>query len=353
MDIISFLITIFNGLIGSVIGIFLMKLYKETRYIPTFTLGLFFFLLSSNFFLIIPLYLPINDFFAIISLDISVYVIFITFLFFVLALEGLKGNHFSPVFTGYAIFTALIIGFFIRDPSWTNVYNPILQVWEQPVDIYVDSFFLIHISIAFIIIFYRLIQYVKGIGDSKKKQKPIIAIITLTVSIFGAIISYYFMIPNFDLISFSLGMSIIAIIYIKYPNSFFLSNTRIEAILCVEGHSKVVTNEITTSKDQDLNLAAAGLGGIMTLLQEILQEKEPPTQLIHGKKGFLIEHDQQNKIFAILIVDQINEELRPPLKNAVSRFITRYEKDLDNWTGEVQKFDEFNIELEKIFRFAL
>ena len=126
-----------------------------------------------------------------------------------------------------------------------------------------------------------------------------------------------------------------------------------EAIIIVEGSTKVVTNEVTTSQDQNLDLAAAGLGGIMALLQEILQEEEPPTHLIHGKKGFLIEFDKNNKVFAIIIVDQINETLRSPLKHAVSRFITQYEEDLNNWTGEVARFESFNDELLKIFQFAL
>jgi len=275
------------------------------------------------------------------------------FLIFVFALEGLKGNHVSPIFTSYAIFTALIIGFLLRAPAWTFNYDPVRQVWSQPVYFYFDLIFITHFALAFVIILYRLIQYVRGIGDKQKKPKPMIAIISLVGSLFGATFGYYIGIPNSDIAFLLLGTSIVAIIYIKYPNSFFLSNTRIEAIIIAEGSTKVVVNQITTSVDQNLDLAAAGLGGIMALLQEILQDEEPPTQLIHGKKGFLIEHDSKNKVFAIMIVDQINEELRPSLKYVVSKFLTRYKDALDNWTGEIDQFVSFNDELVKIFRFAL
>ena len=353
MDIILLIIHFLEIFLTLIIAIFLLRIYNETRYLPTSFLALFFFVTSVQFILFLPSFFPFEISQIRIFLDISNYLIFIMFLIFILAIEGMQGNHLSLIFTSYGIFTAFLIGFFMRAPIWNYYFDPVQQMWMLPDFGISDIFSLVHLLIAFILIFYRLTQYVRGMGDNKKKRIPIIVIFAFVGALIGATVGYSFGLEDIANLSVLIGIIITALLYIKFPNSFFLSNTRIQAILFIEANSQVVISGIGKYKEGDLDLAAAGLGGVMILLQEILQESEPPTRLIHGNKGFLIEHDTKNQVFAIMIVDQINDVLRGPLKFAVSKFITQYKLALENWNGETHQFESFNAELSKIFRFAL
>lgn len=181
----------------------------------------------------------------------------------------------------------------------------------------------------------------------------IIVIIGLLFAIMGGSLSIYYEIMHLDLINVLIGTSITSIAYIKEPNSFFLSNTNIRAIMLINNRTKVAYLTVSLIEDEKLVIAASGLGGIMSFLQEILEEKNPPLELIHKNSGFLLEHNYENELSAILILDKIDYFLRSPLKHALSLFIKKFKTELDGWNGHLIPFNTFKEDLQKIFKFAL
>ncbi len=181
---------------------------------------------------------------------------------------------------------------------------------------------------------------------------PIIAVIGIFAAVIGALIASLLLLANWDYFSILIGTTILACIYIKEPNSFFLSNTKISAIILLNSVSKIPYLVFGEDRSKDLDLASVGLGGIISFLQEILNSEKPPTRLLHGDKGFLLEHDIKNKVTAIIIADQINETLRVPLKFAITLFTKHFKQELATWDGLVSQFDNFKTQLYSIFSFA-
>ena len=166
---------------------------------------------------------------------------------------------------------------------------------------------------------------------------------------------YLLEIPNLDYTFLAIGTTIIATIYIKHPHSFFLSRTSIHAIMLINTPNKIpflVIGDRGDKKGSSYALAAAGLGGIMMLLQEILGSERPPTRLYHKDKGILLEHDFEHEISGVIVADQVNDVLRSPLKYALSRFAKKFEKEIVEWDGEVSIYQVFEQDLRDIFKFA-
>ena len=141
--------------------------------------------------------------------------------------------------------------------------------------------------------------------------------------------------------------------YILSPNSFFLSNTKIVAIMILDSSNYMPYLTVGSQKDADFDLTAAGLGGVMTFLQEILKAKELPTRLIHHDRGFLLEHDLNSGVTGVIIADQINDVLRHSLNYVLSVFSKKFEAQIVNWNGEISIFENFKKDIRTVFSFAL
>lgn len=354
MDLFFLIITIIQVLIGGIISIFLTKLSRKTRYIPTVLLGAFFAVFATAFALTIPLFwIPESqELVARGFQNTSVILLFLMFPFLVMAFEGMKGRFFSPITTLFVAFTAFCMGFLaVVPPRWN--YEFIDGWWVQTTTLEFDILFILYGLSAMIIVLVRLIQFIREEGSGRSKKMPIIALIGILAAVGGGFGLYLIGIPNIDYLSVLIGTAIMAIIYIKDPNSFFLSNTRISAIMLINTTNKIPYLTIGERKGKPFLLAAAGLGGVMMLLQEILEAENPPTRLFHGDRGFLLEHDIEHELTAVIVADQVNDVLRRPLRYALSLFITKYEADLTAWTGEVSGFQVFEEDLRRIFKFAL
>ena len=86
MDVTLLIIVLLQITFALIMSIFLLKIYNETRYLPTFFLGLFFMVTSVQFITFLTIFIPIDGNIARIFIDISNYLILIVFLIFILAM---------------------------------------------------------------------------------------------------------------------------------------------------------------------------------------------------------------------------------------------------------------------------
>ncbi|MFX1294666.1 MAG: hypothetical protein ACFFD2_07410 [Promethearchaeota archaeon] len=347
MDIILIILAIIQISLIGILTLLLAKRYLSTRYRPTAILFLFFVLFFLNMLFYIPviwlteLQLELASF----LLNFTFILIICMFPLLILFIEGIKGHFLSPLSTINLVYTAFLLGY-ITIPRWDFVYT---TIWIQPVHVDFNILFSIYIITIFVNLLYRLIQFLTDKELVRPKKMPLIAIIGLFIALIGGVFG------GDDIyittLSILIGTSILALAYLIVPDSFFLSNTKINVIMIINTDSKI-PYLISGKWELSLSLTAAGLGGVMSLLQEILISDDPPTRLIHGDKGFLMEHNLRYKLTAIIIVDQINDQLRAPLKYALARFIKQYKSQLLTWNGDINLFKDFRADIHKIFRFA-
>jgi len=358
MDYVYPVVTIVQISAGLVMTILLIRVYLKNHYLPTALLGLFWGIFSFAFLVTTPIFFipntPNGEMLAIFLQDISVVSIFLMFAVLIMAFEGMKGwQILSPISTIFIALTAVAVSLYvtvIRIPSMT--FNGIW--WSKPNDMF-DILFVGFVFSAVIIILVRLIQYTRHESSGKEKRMTIIALSGFLATIVGGIGTYLLEIPNMDYLFVTIGIVILAAFYIKHPHSFFLSHTRINAIMLINTPNKIpflVIGDRGDAKGSSYALVAAGLGGIMMLLQEILGSERPPTRLYHKDKGILLEHDFEHEISGVIVADQVNDVLRSPLKHALSRFAKKFEKEIVDWVGEVSIFQVFERDLRDIFKFA-
>ena len=358
MDIIFLVITIVLVLIGGIMTIFLAILARKTRYVPTVLLGTFFGVFTISFSLTLPTFwIPYGErLLAEFFLNSSVVLLFLMFPLLILAFEGMRGRFFSPLTTFYISFATFAISFlvFAYPPPWGSDWGTSMY-YGTTTDAF-DIVFALYAFSAIIIVLARLVEFIRGEGSERDKRKTIIALIGFLVAMGGGVGIFLLEvpIPNLDYLFVVSGLVVIASIYMKYPHSFFLSNTRISAIMLINSENKIPYLTIGEERGVDAQLAAAGLGGIMMLLQEILGSERPPTELFHKDKGILLEHDMKYNLTGVIVADQVNEVLRRPLKYAVSLFVKQFKDEiLHEWTGDVSVFHVFEHDLRRIFKFAL
>ena len=208
-----------------------------------------------------------------------------------------------------------------------------------------------------IIVLFRLIQFIRDESPGREKRMTVLALTGFLATIIGGVGFLLLEIPNIDYLFVAIGITLIAAMYIKYPHSFFLSNTRINAIMLINSSNKIPFLIIGEKKEGDKGssyaLAAAGLGGVTMLLQEMLGADRPPTRLYHKDKGILLQHDLKHEISGVIVADQINDVLRSPLKHAIRLFVKKFGAEIADWMGEVSGFQVFEEDLKRIFKFAL
>ncbi len=351
MDFLLLILILIQIIILGILTIFLTRLYIITRYLPIISLILFSGLFLINYTFFIPISW-LNEFefeMAKFILDLTSYLTFISFPFLILFVEGIKGRPFSPIFISYLSLNAFTIGY-ATGSRWYYIYQ---GSWIQLYTFDLDLLSTILLSYLFLIVFLRLFQFILDKSSGRPKKMAIIVIFGLLFAIIGGSFSLSSNIMYFSLVNVLIGTSITSFAYLKEPNSFFLSNTNIKAIMLINNKTKVTYLTMSLSEDDKLVIAASGIGGIMSFLQEILDVKNPPLDLIHKDSGFLLEHNYENEVSAILILDKIDYLLRSPLKHALSLFIKKYKMELDGWNGHLEPFKNFKEDLQKIFKFAL
>ena len=352
MDLTFPILALLQMIISAIVTIFLTRLYLRTRYTPTALLAVFFGLVIIGFAITIPIFwIPLSSKSISEALQVTSLVIMILmFPFFVLAFEGMKGRFFTYISTFFIAFTTYILGYIAVIP-WTFVEQE--GVWWQVTYPDFDTLFTIYIIIPIFLILFRLIQFVREEGTGRSKKMPVIAIFGVLFGFAGGILVYILGIPNIDYLFILVGTVIMASAYILSPNSFFLSNTKIVAIMLLDSSNYMPYLTIGSQKDTDFDLTAAGLGGVMIFLQEILKAKELPTRLIHHDRGFLLEHDLNSGVTGVIIADQINDVLRHSLNYVLSLFSKKFKPQLANWNGEISIFEDFKKDLRTVFSFAL
>ena len=356
MDYIFLVITIVLVLIGGTMTLFLARLARKTRYIPTVLLGTFFGTFTIAFSLTLPTFwIPFGEqLLAEFFLNASIICLFLMFPFLILSFEGMKGRFFSPISTLYIAFGAFAVAFLTFMQPWGSSWGKYMYYGETT-----DEFvilFAVYVFSAVVIVLIRLIQYIREEALGRDKRMTIFALTGFIIAMGGGVGTYLLGSPilNLDYLIVVIGLVIIAVIYMKYPHSFFLSKTRISAIMLINSSNKIPYLSIGEQRGVNVHLAAAGLGGIMMLLQEILGSERPPTELFHKDKGILLEHDIKNDLTGVIVADQVNEVLRRPLKYAISLFIKQFKDEISHeWTGDVSVFHVFEEDLRRIFKFAL
>ena len=346
-------ITIIQIVIGGFLAFLIMKMYLATRYRPTALLAIFFIIFTVDFLIFVPVFwIPLSgELFARILSDISGVLIFMMFPFLIMAIEGMKGHIISPISTVTIGLTAYVMGFLsIVPPRWDYIFD---VIWWQVFHADLDIALTLYVFVMVCFISYRLFQFVREKGTARSKKYPIIAMIGFIGAVIGAIVSYILEIQNVDYLAILIGTAIVAFAYLKDPSSFFISNTNIKTIMFVDNKSNMPFLTLGQADDKNIDLAAAGLGGVMILLQEILESEQPPTRLIHADKGFLIEYDTTMEVSAVIVVDQINDMLRPSLRYALKLFISQYNDEIKTWHGNIDPFIEFEPKLRDIFKFVM
>ncbi|NVM31813.1 MAG: hypothetical protein HWN65_23440, partial [Candidatus Helarchaeota archaeon] len=330
MDYIFLVITIVLVLIGAIMTIFLAILARKTKYIPTVLLGTFFGVFTIVFSLTLPTFwIPYGEqLLAEFFLNSSVVLLFLMFPLLILAFEGMRGRFFSPLTTFYISFTTFAISFLVFMQPWGSYWGDYMY-YGTTTEAF-DIVFALYAFSAIIIVLARLVEFIRGEGSERDKRMTIIALIGFLVAMGGGVGIFLLgiPIPNLDYLFVVSGLVVIASIYMKYPHSFFLSNTRISAIMLINSENKIPYLTIGEERGVDAQLAAAGLGGIMMLLQEILGSERPPTELFHKDKGILLEHDMKYNLTGVIVADQVNEVLRRPLKYAVSLFVKQFKDEI-------------------------
>ncbi|MHA1265942.1 MAG: hypothetical protein ACTSRS_11990 [Candidatus Helarchaeota archaeon] len=360
MDYVYLAITIVEVIGGGIVSAFLINLYLKNRYIPTLFLSTFFGLFCIAFALTIPIFwLPGSGTTAPLAVEIlqdaSVFLLFLMFPFLIMAIEGMRGRLFSLISIFFIAFTAFSLGFLSAFPprwGWDCTGDMCYQVTYLDFDV----LFISYLFSAVLIVLFRLIQFVGKKEPGRSKKMPFIALIGFFAGIIGAMISYLLEIPNLDYFMVLVGLTIMATVYILDPRSFFMSNTRISAIMLINNSNNIpflTVGEADKDDKVNVDLAAAGIGGVMMLLQEILKSDRPPTFFYDGQKGVLLEHDLKNAVSGVLVADQINDVLRAPLRYSVSLFLRQYYDILQNWSGDISAFQPFVKKLSEIFDFAL
>jgi len=357
MDFDFFIVTIIEVLLGTLVTILLTRLYLKNRYTPTLLLATFFGLLTVAFTVTLPIFfLPGFGLEPPLAVEVlqnaSVILLFLMFPFLIIAFEGMKGDLFSTVSIMFIAFTAFSIGFLATiPPRWSWISDP-EGIWYQVTNLEFDILFVAYLLTAVTIVLYRLTQFVTEKETGRSKTMPIIALAGFFAGVLGTIAMYLLEIPNLDYLMVIIGLSIMATVYILSPKSFFLSSTRISSIMVINNNNNIPFLTIAGSEASNVDLAAAGLGGVMMLLQEILKSDRPPTFFYDGNKGVLMEHDLKNGISGVVVADHINNILRAPLRYSVSLFQKKFAGELEDWRGDVSAFQTFKETLLDIFDFA-
>ncbi len=351
MDLLLIVLALMQIIVSAIMLVFLTRLYLKTRYIPTFLLAVFFGLIIAAFLVTFPIYVISDKFTSMMLQDISLVIMIVMFPVLIMAFEGMKGRFFSHITALFIAFTTYLLGYIsVIPPRWEYILQD--GIWWQVTTADFDLLFSLYILSIVAIILFRLIQFIMQEGGGRSKWLPAISIIGVFAALLGGIGAYELGIPNLDYILILMGTVLVTIIYILSPNSFFLSNTNISAIMLIDSTSKMPYLTIGGHKDSNFDLTAMGLGGVMTFLQEILKAETLPTRLIHHDKGFLLEHDTKNRVTAVIVADRINDVLRQPLTYALSLFINKYSSQIADWDGEVSIFEDFKDDIRRIFKFA-
>lgn len=336
---------------ASILTIFTAKLYFSTRYSPVAALMAVFMLAILGYAVWMPATWLSSSEVALASffLDFAFLALLPGFFFFVLFFEGIKGNYLSKLFVPFIIVFSITFGYAVATTSWNNWYSFVDNMWHQTFEFEFNILFVLLGLSVLIIVLYRLSQFIREKESGRSKKYPVIALIGWII----AIVSMFLDIPNVDTVMSFVSMSVVGIAFLKDPNSFFASNTKIKAVLIIDSESFLPYIHLSFDKrTAKLNLASAGLGAVMKMLQEISQANFLPTKLVHKETGFLIEHNTEYQVCAIIIIEQINETLRAPLQYALSSFISKFRDKLD-LVNTADVFESFETDLRRIFQFAL
>lgn len=350
MNILILIALIFEIIFCMIMVILLTRLFLSTRYRPIIFLASFFVIFAFSLIIYVPV-LGITDLSkARIFLDISILTSIGMLPLLILFLEGIKGNSLSLISAGFISYTAFIIGY-CSVPRWDYVFGN--GIWEQSFYLDITILAAIQLILCFTLFLFRFIEFALNKEVTRPKKMPIIAIIGACIILIGMSVGTLLKNPIMDYISLLIGSCIMGGAFLWDPNSFFLSNTEIQVIMMINNKTLLPYFAVGKTEGTSSSLAAAGLAGAICMLQDILFVEKPPNRLMHADKEFLIESDLKNNISAILIVNQINNGLRAPLKQALSIFVKKFEPILHDWDGLLDRFKPFKDDLLEIFSFAI
>ena len=259
MDVISIVVSGILIVVLIIIIALLIRLYRNTRYTPIIFITTFFIILFINMLIYMPvLWLPYSESELIFLLfEITAYPLIMFFPLFVLFFEGMKGRFNSSISTVFLIYSCFIMGYMAIESPWEFEWS---NRWHQ---IFNDDFIIltgILLVSFYVYVYYRLIQFVREKGSGRPKQMTIIAISGLTIALAGTFISMTLNLFYLDFIAWIIGFSIVAMAYLKEPESFFLSNTNIEAIFLLNSESQILYVNLGYLRELTLPLQRQGLG---------------------------------------------------------------------------------------------
>ncbi|MHA1311057.1 MAG: MFS transporter [Candidatus Helarchaeota archaeon] len=163
-----------------------------------------------------------------------------------------------------------------------------------------------------------------------------------------SIISY---IPQISLIViFGVLLSIAPLIIAAESIDVSLSrNVKIMGIFLTSPDGRVLVESHFSPLKIDSTLAMSALAGVSGLISETFETKKHLKTIDYEEGKIMIEYGKYSN--AILIANKETFDIRYKLKKFLSIFEKRYGKELENWTGELTKFQVAYSVIAEVFGF--
>jgi hypothetical protein len=118
----------------------------------------------------------------------------------------------------------------------------------------------------------------------------------------------------------------------------------------IKSNQNAVNEDKATSKDSkvDASLAGGALGGISSMLKEILETQSNIKKIDHEEKSILFNHGRE--VIFVLIVDNYHYEQTYHLDEFALEFERKFRNELEEWTGDVTPFSKAKGLIDTIFQ---
>ncbi|MHA1233022.1 MAG: MFS transporter [Candidatus Helarchaeota archaeon] len=160
-------------------------------------------------------------------------------------------------------------------------------------------------------------------------------------------------IPQISLIViFCVLLSIAPLIIVPESIDISLSrNVKIMGIFITSPDGRVLVESDFSPLKIDSTLAMSALSGVITLIKETFRTKKFLKTIDYEDGKIMAEYGMYSN--AYLIVDKETYDVRQKLKKCLSLFEKKFGKDLENWTGELTKFQVAYSIITEVFGFYL
>ena len=370
MFLLGIIFGIIEAIISSILGLFFIKNYKETRIKATFFLIFLVYSITANGILFALIMGNSNDnstfsfWFAYWIYAFLIIMAIMTICSLYLFFEYLEyGGVRLRIFASYTGIVGATYALIFAPNQMMIFYSEIFSSWMINLSLPIR----LMILIIAIFVVCRLLQGIIVIYKQSPNKKirgqffatffgVTLALVGLFISsLFGIFLSNY----NFILgsifrgiypIFISVGLILTTVGFYKNPYAIFLVSQKIFKLIVFKPSGIILyEQEFIPSSSKQATLISGAIHGVSTMIQSAIGTESRPKS-IKFEDRIIIFNFIDDIGFAI-ISDKDSRLLRDELKNFSNLFLKKYSKELKVWDGTVGTFKDASLLIEKAFPF--